>query len=63
MTKFTIKFSKTRQKYYIDNSRYNHEAFDSIENAQKRVKQIKEYLKRQDPYDDGTNGALQYYCG
>lgn len=63
MSKFTIKFSKTRQKYYINNSRYNHETFDSIEDAQKRVKKIKEYLSNQSSYDDDTNGALRYYGG
>lgn len=63
MAKFSIKFSKKRQKYYIDNSSYNSESFDSIEDAEKRVKKIKEYLSNQSPYDDGTNGALRYYGG
>lgn len=34
-----------------------------MEEAQKRVKKIKEYLRNQSPYDDGTNGALRYYEG
>lgn len=63
MAKFPIKFSKKRQKYYIDNIDYNSESFDSIEDAKKRVKKIKEYLRNQSPYDDGTNGALRYYGG
>lgn len=63
MTKFPIKFSKKRQKYYIDNIDYNSESFDSIEDAKKRIKKIKEYLRNQSLYDDGTNGALRYYGG
>lgn len=38
MAKFPIKFSKKRQKYYIDNINYNSESFDSIEEAKKRIK-------------------------
>lgn len=34
-----------------------------MEEAQKRDKKIKEYLRNQSPYDDGTNGTLRYYEG